>query len=408
MAREHVHVDILLKPFKFWCQKVLPLVYDDSLSYYEVLCKLTKYINELIENMRTISDAFDVIQDEFDDIQEEFDEIKTFFDSISELVEGFNTRLTQLETEFEEEHQYVSDNFEQIFSDITDIRVLDITPIRTSITEITNELSEFEEWARLVINQNVENIAWLANRLDNLPQLNIDDALSSTSENPVQNKVITAALQGITPATIDTDLSTTSTNPVQNKVIGLKFADVDADISSLETAVQTVENNVTNINNSLSTLSTAVNQHSTDISGINTSIANLQANYINLASQMQTANSKLELLETASILLGKSTDITLQNGSHSGTFTITYPKASLPSDFMINGGFNGAKYYFMCYPIFGWTGIPLTVTNFDVSSSPIIGSDVNNYIFTFNYAYNISGVTGTRTLRVSAYYAQHN
>lgn len=36
--------------FKFWCQKVLPLVYDDSLSYYEVLCKLTDYINNMIEN----------------------------------------------------------------------------------------------------------------------------------------------------------------------------------------------------------------------------------------------------------------------------------------------------------------------------------------------------------------------
>lgn len=32
-----------------YCQKVLPLVYDDSLSYYEVLCKLTNKINELAE-----------------------------------------------------------------------------------------------------------------------------------------------------------------------------------------------------------------------------------------------------------------------------------------------------------------------------------------------------------------------
>lgn len=37
-----------MKPLNFWCQKVLPLVYDDSLSYYEVLCKLTRKINELI------------------------------------------------------------------------------------------------------------------------------------------------------------------------------------------------------------------------------------------------------------------------------------------------------------------------------------------------------------------------
>jgi len=34
---------------RYFCHKVLPLVYDDSLSYYEVLCKLTNKINEIIE-----------------------------------------------------------------------------------------------------------------------------------------------------------------------------------------------------------------------------------------------------------------------------------------------------------------------------------------------------------------------
>ncbi len=31
-----------------WCHKIIPLIYDDSLSYYEVLCKLTHKINEVI------------------------------------------------------------------------------------------------------------------------------------------------------------------------------------------------------------------------------------------------------------------------------------------------------------------------------------------------------------------------
>lgn len=34
---------------RYFCHKVLPLVYDDSLSYYEVLCKLTNKINEIID-----------------------------------------------------------------------------------------------------------------------------------------------------------------------------------------------------------------------------------------------------------------------------------------------------------------------------------------------------------------------
>lgn len=37
--------------FRFWCQKVLPLVYDDSLSYYELLCKVVAYLNDVIENV---------------------------------------------------------------------------------------------------------------------------------------------------------------------------------------------------------------------------------------------------------------------------------------------------------------------------------------------------------------------
>lgn len=31
------------------CPKILPTVYDDSLSYYEAICKLTHKMNELIE-----------------------------------------------------------------------------------------------------------------------------------------------------------------------------------------------------------------------------------------------------------------------------------------------------------------------------------------------------------------------
>lgn len=38
----------------YYCQKVLPLVYDNSLSYYEVLCKLTNKINELVDTVNEL------------------------------------------------------------------------------------------------------------------------------------------------------------------------------------------------------------------------------------------------------------------------------------------------------------------------------------------------------------------
>lgn len=50
-----------LRPFRFWCQKVLPLVYDDSLSYYEVLCKLVDYLNKTMEDVGVLHDDVDAL-----------------------------------------------------------------------------------------------------------------------------------------------------------------------------------------------------------------------------------------------------------------------------------------------------------------------------------------------------------
>lgn len=49
--------------FRFWCQKVLPAVYDDSLSYYELLCKVIAYLNEVITVTNTQSDAIAELQE---------------------------------------------------------------------------------------------------------------------------------------------------------------------------------------------------------------------------------------------------------------------------------------------------------------------------------------------------------
>lgn len=49
--------------FRFWCQKVLPLVYDDSLSYYEVLCKVVDYLNKYGEDLGVLADEYKALVD---------------------------------------------------------------------------------------------------------------------------------------------------------------------------------------------------------------------------------------------------------------------------------------------------------------------------------------------------------
>ena len=55
--------------FRFWCQRVLPLVYDESLSYYEILCKVVDYINKLIEQDKVFGAELDELQSDMETVQ---------------------------------------------------------------------------------------------------------------------------------------------------------------------------------------------------------------------------------------------------------------------------------------------------------------------------------------------------
>lgn len=55
--------------FRFWCQKVLPLVYDDSLSYYELLCKVVNYLNNTIADVNTLGTDVDNLNKAYNELQ---------------------------------------------------------------------------------------------------------------------------------------------------------------------------------------------------------------------------------------------------------------------------------------------------------------------------------------------------
>ena len=64
-----------LTQFRFWCQKVLPLVYDNSLSYYEVLCKLTEHINGMVEGVEIAIESVQNLADDVEEIEKELEKI---------------------------------------------------------------------------------------------------------------------------------------------------------------------------------------------------------------------------------------------------------------------------------------------------------------------------------------------
>ena len=80
--------------FRFWCQTALPLTYDDSLSYYELLNKVVNYLNHTIEdltavesNTSALADAYNQLQKYVNDYFDELDveaELRNVLDAMAE------------------------------------------------------------------------------------------------------------------------------------------------------------------------------------------------------------------------------------------------------------------------------------------------------------------------------------
>lgn len=67
------------KPFRFWCQKVLPLVYDDSISYYELLNKVVHYLNNVIKDVSAMGGNINDLLDAFIKLQ---NYVNYYFDNL--------------------------------------------------------------------------------------------------------------------------------------------------------------------------------------------------------------------------------------------------------------------------------------------------------------------------------------
>lgn len=103
-----------LKHFKFWCQKVLPLVYDDSLSYYEVLCKVVDYINKMIDDEKTIIAQIDELRKELEIVQKWIDDFDTSY--AEEIIKKYLATMIFVEIS---DSGYIVYHIPERWSDIT-------------------------------------------------------------------------------------------------------------------------------------------------------------------------------------------------------------------------------------------------------------------------------------------------
>lgn len=64
---------------RFWCQRVLPLVYDDSISYYELLNKVVHYLNNAIKDISSMEDNIEDLLNAYTKLE---DYVNHYFDNL--------------------------------------------------------------------------------------------------------------------------------------------------------------------------------------------------------------------------------------------------------------------------------------------------------------------------------------
>lgn len=140
--------DPSLKPYdnipflRFWCQKVLPAVYDQSLSYYEALCKMGAFLNKMLEELEKMQDNIDALHEAFVNLQ----------NWVNAEIERFET---DMENRFNEFKQEIYDLFEQYKEEADTYINQQLNQYKTETTEWLSQ--KFEEF-KTEANQYIDNI----------------------------------------------------------------------------------------------------------------------------------------------------------------------------------------------------------------------------------------------------------
>ena len=176
----------------YWTQRVLPCVFDESLSYVEKVNKLEEEINKLIEDYNTFGQAVT-------------NEINTFEGETTNQINAFVTQITNDINSFK---QNITNNINSFETDIRNI----VEQFETSVTNSINAMQE-------VVNNIPETITTQVNALT-IPWLQ-ENAPTLVPE---------VFVQPITPLSVK-DLNQLGANTIYGtRLITSKFTNYPADI----------------------------------------------------------------------------------------------------------------------------------------------------------------------------------
>lgn len=150
--------------FNLVCQFVLPLVYDDSLSYYEAMCKLKTKINEVITNNNNIQS----------DLQNLYDYVNHYFDDL-DVMQEINDTFDKLVSDGTFKNMINQDIFGELNKKV-DANTNNISTLQKTVSQHTTDISSLEN----TVGEHTTDISNLENTVSR-HTTNISDVEESVS-----------------------------------------------------------------------------------------------------------------------------------------------------------------------------------------------------------------------------------
>ena len=282
-----------IRHLRFWANKVLPLVYDESLSYYECICKIMDAINHLIEVEDLQNNAITDLDNRATSLEGRMDTAESDIDAVENRATALENRATSLEGRMSTAEGDI-DSLEGRMNTAEN----DIDAVENRATTLENRATSLE--GRMTTAESdidaVENRATaLENRATSL------EGRMTTAEGDIDNlesDMTTAqgditALQGRATA-----LETRSTN------LEGRMTSAESDIDSLESDMTTAQGDITALQGRATSLEGRMTTAESDIDSLENDMTTAQENITalrgratSLESDMTTAQGDITALQ---------------------------------------------------------------------------------------------------------------
>ena len=269
-----------LTPFAFWCQKVMPAVLDDSLSFYEVLCKLTAKLNDAIETINGHSELITTMQSEIDALQtltaqhtQQIADLTKKVQANADNITAINTRTKGLSTKTDSANNWFGLNLQTDDSYVYRLAWSTDAPA-ASVLQTSRPGSVYyqiggpqDDWTWAHVQNSTEGTQPAFTSISRTIYNQITNDINDVESSAAQNSQAIKALQDLTSN------HSTAISSLQDSV-----GKNTQGITDLNNGLSNTNKTVAKLESNLETLETTVRNNSTAINTINTRTKGIVSN----------------------------------------------------------------------------------------------------------------------------------